>query len=166
MDITATPISQIITSYYRQEKLAEARKSAEAKMIKTAVAERVSISREALSIASSSRLPELSRQTSPVAQTSRGMRQTSSAAREYLSNQPIAEQSAEPPQEIENTSPISKSTPSFGRPETLTQDSPRTQPASVQVSAQIPHYSFPIPRELKIYIANLPKEKFQTQKRP
>lgn len=163
MDITTLPVSQVVTTYHRQEKLAEARKNAEAKMIKTAVAERISISTEARELAGS-RLPELSGQSTPVAQTLRGMRRTSSVAREYSKNQPNAEQAAQPSQEIENISPVQKMETMRGRPEVLPRDGPHPQPTLVQVSSQSSGYSFPIPRELQIYIANLPKEKSPIQR--
>ncbi|MBI5184569.1 MAG: hypothetical protein HZA01_02430 [Nitrospinae bacterium] len=158
MDITAVALNDVISVYNRQEKLAQARKSAEGRLIKTAVAERITLSKDAMSLFS----VELSKGTRPAPETVQnlpGGREFYSAAREYSRNKPIDDQPTGPARETEAASPVFRTQPESGRPESLPTEMRQTPASSAQFSAQYPQYSFPVPRELQAYISNIPKEK-------
>ncbi len=158
MDITAVAVGEVLTSYVRQEKLAEARRNAESQMIKTAVAERVSLSQDArtLAIQPVSVLPT---QTLAVMQSVPTTRHNGSAAREYSKNQPVSETEAEAVEEAEGAKAVSKSTTGQGKTGSQpTEAMQQVKVPAIPISTQSPQYPFRIPRELQVYISNLPKE--------
>lgn len=158
MDITAAALNDVISVYNRQEKLAQARKNAEGRLIKTAVAERITLSKDAMSLFS----VELSKGTRPapeMVQNLPGGREFYSAAREYSRNKPVDDQSTGPAHEAEAASQVFRTYQDSVRQESLPSEARQTSASTVQFSAQYPQYSFPVPRELQAYISNIPKEK-------
>lgn len=158
MDITAVALNDVISVYNRQEKLAQARKNAEGRLIKTAVAERITLSKDAMSLFS----VELSQGTRPapeMVQNLPGGREFYSAAREYSRNKPIDDQTTGPARETEAASQVFRTQMESGRLESLPAEARQAPSATVQISTQYPQYSFPVPRELQAYISNIPKEK-------
>lgn len=159
MDITAVVLNDVLTVYNRQEKLAQARKAAEPRLIKTAVSERITLSNDAKSLLSIE-MSQGSRPASEVVQKLPGGREFHSAAREYSRNKPIEEQSVGSAQEVEAASPAMRLLSDRGRPQNLPAQTAQPQSVMAHISTQQPSYSFPIPRELQAYISSLPKEKW------
>ena len=157
MDITTTPIQEVVGVYNRQEKLAEARKKAEARMIKTAVAERVTLSEDArkfLSVLS----PESGGKAEAVAHALPMHGRSSPVAREYEKNQPV-EEAADVVSDADEASSVGTGK-AWERPSPAPQGEPVSHVYRIEVPKHIPQYSFPVPRELKAYISSLPlKEK-------
>ena len=158
MDITATPIQEVVGVYNRQEKLAEARKKAEARMIKTAVAERVTLSEDArkfLSVLS----PEGGGKAETVAHSLPMHRRSSPVAREYEKNQPD-EEAVKAVSDADEASSVG-GTNAWERPGLVPQGESLSHIFRIEVPKHIPQYSFPIPRELKAYISSLPLKERQ-----
>lgn len=156
MDITTTPIQEVVSTYNRQEKLAEARKKAEARMIKTAVAERVTLSGDAhklLNVLS----PESNAKAEAVAHALPMHRRSSPVAKEYEKNQPFAEETVGAASEADEVSSEEGTALNQGRPGVAPPEELPSLPVfRLEIPKHIPQYSFPIPKELKAYISSLP----------
>lgn len=151
MDITATPIQEVVSVYNRQEKLAEARKKAEARMIKTAVAERVTLSEDARKFLSVLSL-EGGGRAEAVAHALPMHGRSSPVAREYEKNQPVEEAVSD----ADEASSVGEAGSAWERPGPVSQGELLSHVFRIEVPKHIPQYSFPIPRELKAYISSLP----------
>lgn len=160
MDITATPVTQILMSYNRQEKLAEARKNAEGRMIKTAVSERITLSPEARTLLSAPKAEAPAAQPAEAQHVEAPLGRSRDQMMQYLHNMHSDEGgAAEGIGKTEGAAPVSRAPAPAGTPasQPTAQPSPGQPAEMAQTASHIPQYSFPIPRELQLYISSLPK---------
>jgi len=157
MDITSVASIDVAHFYSRQDKYALARKKAQARLIKTAVAERVTLSEDARQLAKSI-LPDATRHARQVSQPLASERRSYSAAREYRRNQ-VPDESTGPTPAVDKTTPVARGQGEIRALEHASQAGTPTQMDLTLASPQAPQYAFPLPRELKIYLSNIPSKK-------